>query len=277
MKLYARKDKFTHGATSSDLDRADPGADEDCLVIRIARQMATMKQIIKPESPIAPPASEANTSRSKKNGAERREQQRSIDTRLTIIKAALTEFAEKGFEAASIRSIAQRTELQHPLITYHFRTKEILWRSVAEHLFSEIRTIWDQNAPIDSSLPPRDFVREEFRILLRFMVEYKDFHQFMLRESRPNNPRLAWLTQTFLAPLVGRTLPKIRLAQESGDLPPGDPLLVNYMLIGITSALSSLGPEIQELSGIKPDDPAVVDAYWAVVDATVFGRKIYGR
>ena len=212
-----------------------------------------------------------------KPSAPRREQQRAIDTRLTILKAALTEFAEKGFEGASIRNIGQRTGLQRPLITYHYKTKEILWRSVAEHLFAEIRTRWKFNAPLDATLSPRDFVREVCRTFLGFMAEYHDFHKFMLRESRPNNPRLTWLTQTFLAPVLDRFVPNIRLAQEAGDLPPGDPILVNYMLIGIISVLSSLGPEIRELSGIDTDDPAIVDAYWAIFDATVFGRKVYPR
>jgi|HubBroStandDraft_3_1064219.scaffolds.fasta_scaffold99789_2 TetR/AcrR family transcriptional regulator len=232
---------------------------------------AKSKALAKPEKP------PTKSKTVKKKGSPRREQQRAIDTRLTILKAALSEFAEKGYDGASIRNIANRTGLQHPLITYHFRTKEVLWRSVAEHVFFEIRTLRDISAPVDSKLPPRDFVREEYRMLFRFMVEYRDFHKFMLRESRPNNPRLTWLTQTFLAPLVARTLPKIRMAQEVGDLPPGDPVLINYMLIGITSVLSSLGPEIHELSGIDTDDPAVIDAYWAVLDATVFGRKVYPR
>src|ERR1700676_4180288 len=80
-----------------------------------------------------------------KVGLKRREQQRSIDTRVTIIRAALAEFAEKGFEAASIRSIAQRTGLQHPLITYHYRTKDALWRATAEYAFEQIREKWDKS------------------------------------------------------------------------------------------------------------------------------------
>ena len=59
---------------------------------------------------------------------QRAEQQRSIETRVSILNAAIAEFAERGFEGASIRSIADRLGLQHPLITYHYRSKDILWR-----------------------------------------------------------------------------------------------------------------------------------------------------
>src|ERR1700727_1891231 len=77
---------------------------------------------------------------------ERAEQQRSIETRVAILDAAIAEFAERGFEAASIRAIADRVGLQHPLITYHYRSKDVLWRAAAEHAFAQIRSEWDISA-----------------------------------------------------------------------------------------------------------------------------------
>jgi len=208
----------------------------------------------------------------------RREQQRAINTRLVILKAALSEFAEQGFEAASIRNIAERTGLQHPLITYHYKTKEILWRAVAEHVFSEIRTLWDEQAPLASDLAPIERVRQEYRSLLQFMLEYPDFHHFMLRESKPRNPRLAWLAKRFLKPLLSsRLLPQIRAAQKAGELPKADPMLIHYMLIGMTSVPSSLGDEIRLVARISPNDPKIVDAYWELIDHAVFARKQRGR
>src|ERR1700740_1449213 len=58
---------------------------------------------------------------------KRAEQQRSIETRASILNAAIAEFAERGFEGASIRTIADRLGLQHPLITYHYPSKGHLW------------------------------------------------------------------------------------------------------------------------------------------------------
>src|SRR5260370_42703225 len=70
---------------------------------------------------------------------KRAEQQRSIETRASILNAAIAEFAERGFEGASIRVIADRLGLQHPLITYHYRSKDILLRCAAEHAFTPIQ------------------------------------------------------------------------------------------------------------------------------------------
>src|SRR3954451_10890626 len=82
----------------------------------------------------------------------RAEQQRSIETRASILNAAIAEFAERGFEGASIRAIADRLGLQHPLITYHYRSKDILWRAAAKHAFAQIRSEWDISAPEGSDL-----------------------------------------------------------------------------------------------------------------------------
>src|SRR6195256_5120022 len=85
---------------------------------------------------------------------KRSEQQRSLETRASILNAAIAEFAERGFEAASIRAIADRLGLQHPLITYHYRTKDILWRAAAEHAFAQIQNEWDILAPAGFELSP---------------------------------------------------------------------------------------------------------------------------
>ena len=200
----------------------------------------------------------------------RREQQRSIDTKRMILNAALSEFAQFGFEAASIRNIAAITGLQHPLITYHYRTKEILWKAVAEDAFAEIRRLWDEGVAGHEDMTPIERLRAEYAAFLRFTIAHPDFHHFMLRESRPGNPRLPWLVKTILLPTMQRVLPEIESAQAQGSLPPGNPALIHYMMIGMTSVLSSLKEEIHESAGVATDDPGVVDSYLSIIDAIVF-------
>jgi TetR/AcrR family transcriptional regulator len=202
--------------------------------------------------------------------AKRRDQQRAIETRQAILQAALSEFAERGFDAASIRNIGARTGLQHPLITYHYRTKEILWKAVAENAFAEIRKLWDDELSRQEGMTAVERLRTEYSAFLHFTVAHPDFHHFMLRESRPGNPRLPWLVDTILRPTMQRLIPQIETAQGEGSLPPGDPALIHYMMIGMTAVLSSLKDEIQQIAGIKTDDPKVVDSYLKLVDAIVF-------
>src|SRR5580700_9815206 len=150
---------------------------------------------------------------------KRAEQQRSIETRAAILNAAIAEFADKGFDGASIRAIADRLGLQHPLITYHYRTKDILWRAAAEHAFAQIRQEWDVSAPEDSDLSPLARLRREYTSLFRYTVAFPEFHRFMRQEASTNNPRLKWVAEAILAPLLERLLPQIIEAQKHGLLP----------------------------------------------------------
>src|SRR6202795_2024339 len=156
---------------------------------------------------------------------KRAEQQRALETRGAILDAAIAEFAERGFEGASIRAIADRLGLQHPLITYHYRSKDILWRAAAEHAFAQIRTEWDILAPEGSELSPLARLRQEYTALFRYTVAFPEFHRFMRQEALTNNPRLKWLAETVLAPLLARLLPQIIEAQKRGLLPAVDPIL----------------------------------------------------
>jgi TetR/AcrR family transcriptional regulator len=201
---------------------------------------------------------------------KRAEQQRSIATRASILDAAIAEFAERGFEGASIRAIADRLGLQHPLITYHYRSKDILWRAAAEHAFAQIQTEWDIAAPEGSDLSPLARLRQEYSTLFRYTVAFPEFHRFMRQETLTNNPRLQWVAETVLAPLLGRLLPQIAAAQKQELLPAVDPILFHYMMVSLTATLSEFGPEMQVTSQLSSTDPKVVDAYWRLVEDMVF-------
>src|SRR6266480_357225 len=221
---------------------------------------------------MAKKAKVASTAGRRWHPRKRAEQQRSIETRASILNAAIAEFAERGFEGASIRAIADRLGLQHPLITYHYRSKDILWRAAAEHAFAQIRTEWDISAPEGSDLLPLIRLRREYATVFRYTVAFPEFHRFMRQEALTNNPRLKWVAETVLAPLLGRLLPQVVAAQRQGLLPAVDPILFHYMMVSLTATLSEFGPEMQVTSGLSSEDPKVARAYWRLVDETVFGK-----
>jgi AcrR family transcriptional regulator len=184
--------------------------------------------------------------------------------------AALNEFAERGFDGASMRHIGERAGLEYTLITYHFRTKDALWRAVAEDAFAQIEEKWNKAVPVDSQMSAADRVREEFRTFLQFTIEHTAFHHFMLRENQVSGPRLAWLTENVLSKTRERILPQIRAAQADGALMKADPNLLYYMLIGMTSVLSSLKGEMSETIGFSLDNSRAVNRYWKLIEQAVF-------
>jgi TetR/AcrR family transcriptional regulator len=208
-----------------------------------------------------------------KRPPKRAEQKRSIETRVSILNAAIAEFAERGFEGASIRAIADRLDLQHPLITYHYRSKEILWRAAAEHAFSQIRADWDVSTSEDADLSPLVRLREEYTTLFRYRIAFPEFHRLMRQETMTNNPRLKWVAEAVWAPQVRRLVPLIIEAQTRGELPALDPILFHYMMVSLTATLSEFGLDMRVTSGLASEDPKVAEAYWRLVEAMVFEKK----
>ena len=202
----------------------------------------------------------------------RAQQQRALATRAAILNAAIAEFAERGFEGAGIRRIADRTGLQHPLITYHYRSKDILWRAAAEHAFTRIREEWDLRVPEQAPVSTLERLREEYRAVFQYTAAFPEFHRFMRQEALSRNPRLRWVAKTVLRPLIGRLLPQISAAQNENLLPKVEPILFHYMMVSLTATLSGFGPEMEVVSDLSPGDPRVAEAYWRLVEGIVFGK-----
>jgi TetR/AcrR family transcriptional regulator len=203
---------------------------------------------------------------------KRAEQQRAVNTRRAILDAALMEFAENGFDAASIRVIADRTGLQHPLITYHFRNKDILWRATAEYAFDQIREEWDKLDETHAGMSALDRLRAEYRTLFKYTVAFPEFHRFMRQECMMNNPRLKWVAKRVVMPLIDRLLPQIAALRKKGLLPQMEPILFHYMMVSLTATLSEFGPEMRVTSKLAADDPHIVTSYWRAVEKIVFGE-----
>jgi TetR/AcrR family transcriptional regulator len=72
-------------------------------------------------------------------------------------------------------------------------------------------------------------------------------------------------------------IPQIVAAQKQGLLPAVDPILFHYMMVSLTATLSGLGPEMQVTGGLSAENPKVIEAYWRLVDETVFGKPARGQ
>ena len=91
-------------------------------------------------------------------------------TRQSIIKAAVTLFAEKGFEASSVRDIVTKARVNQAAINYHFKGKDGLYLEVLKIAFEKLT----ENAGFDAkklkSLSReealRNFVSQQLRPLL---------------------------------------------------------------------------------------------------------------
>jgi hypothetical protein len=107
-------------------------------------------------------------------------------------------------------------------------------------------------APQESNLSPVALLRQEYTVLFRYTVAFPEIHRFMRQETLRNNPRLKWVAETVLAPLLARLLPQIIEAQKQGLLPAVDPILFPYMTVSLAATFSEFGPEMQVTADCRP-------------------------
>lgn len=198
---------------------------------------------------------------------KRRAQSRAKDTRLAILHAALREFAAHGFDGASTWRIANSAGVHQQLIVYHFKNKDALWRDVARYYLSELADQVEKEVGVWEGLAAGERVRSEFRLIMMFVTKYPDIHRFMMQESLTASSRLDWLTRASSKPTMERILPHIQQAQQDGDMAPGDPVAVYYVILSSILSLAAFSEEMKRTIDISEVDSQLVDKFWCVIEA----------
>lgn len=92
------------------------------------------------------------------------------ESRQKILDAAFAEFADKGFRGATIKSIAQKAELQSPsLIYWYFPTKEDLFQATVESRSPFTEAILDPTPFLDR--PPEEVLTQLAQNYLNLMSQ----------------------------------------------------------------------------------------------------------
>jgi AcrR family transcriptional regulator len=111
-------------------------------------------------------------------------------TRNLIIKAAVSLFAEKGFERTSVRDIVAKARVNQAAINYHFKGKDGLYSEVLKIAFEGLTESSEVHAEELKSLPReealRRFVRHQLRPLLFRDETSRYIHMFAWESAHPS-------------------------------------------------------------------------------------------
>jgi AcrR family transcriptional regulator len=102
--------------------------------------------------------------------------------RARILKAALDEFAARGFKGASMDAIAARTHTTRALINYYFGGKEQLYIAVLEQVYAEIREA--ESALELDHLPPVRAMRRIVEFTFNYYLEHEGFVRLVVAENQ---------------------------------------------------------------------------------------------
>lgn len=189
----------------------------------------------------------------------RRQQQRSKVTQAKLLDAAAEAFAENGFNGTSTRDIAERAGVHHPLITYHFKSKDQLWRAAADRIFRSFRRTLDKATQELSDECPKKRAATLIRIYVHYARKQPALHNVLIREASYPNERLDWLIETHLQPLFQTSFDVIEELQRLGVAPAGNAKLLFNMIRLSSAGLLSLGNELKASSDIDIDSAETLD------------------
>jgi AcrR family transcriptional regulator len=191
----------------------------------------------------------------------RRYMQRGIDTRERILKIAVNEFAQRGFEGTSTRTVAKLAGVPHTLVVYYFKNKDELWITAARELF---QPFLDREFQYMEELKGKGAV-ERLKIIVagfvRFSAEVPLFHRLMANEGRESSERLKFLISSFNARSSKLLAQLIAEAQADGEFIEGDPFLLLYEIVGAVTNPFALSAEFKIITGRSPFAPRAVEEH----------------
>lgn len=181
-------------------------------------------------------------------------------TRMKILEAALDQFAEKGFEGASVRDIASRAGVIHGLIKYHFKNKNELWKSAVDYLFER------QDAEIAPppgfyELPPYERFRNWLKRYVRYCARHPEHARIMVQESMRDSERLRWAVSKHIGPAHTRAREDSAVYKESGVFPDISMRSIIYIVFAAAQSPFMLSAEIALAEGVDVSNEAEIETY----------------
>ena len=141
-----------------------------------------------------------------------RSEKREVSER--ILDAATRLFAERGFEATSLQSVADAVGIRKPSLLYHFPSKDELRRAVLDNLLAH----WNQVLP--KLLMAATSGREQFDAIIKETVAFftadRDRARLLLREALDRPKEMRALIIGHVKPWADVVSNYIRRGREAG-------------------------------------------------------------
>ncbi len=192
-------------------------------------------------------------------------------TRDRIVAAAVDLFSERSFDGATTREIAARAGVTQPLVTYHFRSKEELWKAAVDSLFELLIQTMDERTTGLRGVDEVTSAKLRVREFVTFSARHPQLHRIIMQESKADGPRMDYLVDRHVRPIYERTTELLEALAHKGAVPPIPAAHLYYILTGAGPTMFVLAPECRRLSSLDPSDEAVIEAHADAVCLLLFG------
>jgi TetR/AcrR family transcriptional regulator len=193
-------------------------------------------------------------------------------TRDRILAAAVDLFAERSFDGATTREIAARAGVAQPLLNYHYRSKDELWRAAVDSLFASLTSSTSKH--LRGLRGVDDLTRAQLRVreFVTFSARNPQLHRIITQESKADGARMDYLVERHVRPLYEGTVALFEQLVRDGVVPDIAPAHLYYILTGAGPTMFVLAPECRRLTGLDPESDEVIEAHADAVCTLLFGQ-----
>ena len=194
-----------------------------------------------------------------KDSVKRRRAPHADATRDRIVEAAVTAFADRGFDAASTREIARLSGVEQGHLTYHFPNKDSLWRAAADRVFSTLRGGVIERLMATEHVSEHERVRELIRTYVRTMAAHPEFFRFIVDQGHRFDERTEWLVDTHIRPAF-EMMKQVGLLRAAGS---DERKLLHalFALLGASTLIFAVPANCSRLTGVDPRDEEAIEAH----------------
>lgn len=175
---------------------------------------------------------------------------RGARARAGILRAAERIFAANGPEGASTEAIAEAAKVNKALLFYHFKTKDALFRAVAEEMLGHFHR--ESMAVLSGGEPAKDVLLRYLGLIFEALGSRPDIGFLLQRAVLSDSKLTERVAQKYFIPRLNRLAAVIERGVREGDFRPVDGFQTALSLNGLVAMSFLCAPAVKNITGVDP-------------------------
>ena len=159
-----------------------------------------------------------------------------------------------------------------PLLNYHYRSKDELWRAAVDSLFESLTSSMTAHREGLQGVDELTSAKLRVREFVVFSARNPQLHRIITQECKADSARMDYLVEHHVRPLYETTVALFEHLVRDGVVPAIAPAHLYYLLIGAGPTMFVLAPECRRLTGLDPGSDEVIEAHADAVCTLLFGQ-----